>query len=207
MRLYSAIYQSKDPFGIFDEVVPCFDETQLDKDGVLLLHGGADISPSIYKEKANRFCYAKDKPSDRDEREMRFIDKAQQLQIPIIGMCRGAQLLCAVSGGKLIQDVTGHESREHRISTKEGYKIWANSVHHQMMKPNGTKHTLLAWCDPKLSQEYLGEDECNHNMDIEPEVVYFHELNALAIQGHPEYLNPQVPFVKYCTNKIKEYCL
>lgn len=205
MNLYSALYQCADPFGIFDKSIGCVYPEQLTKHGALLLHGGADISPSLYGQKANSYCYAKNTPSDRDKKELAFIDRALDLGIPIIGICRGAQLLCAKAGGTLVQDVTGHEHGDHWLTTKEGYQILGNSVHHQMMNPKGTKHEVIAWSSTSLSKHYMGEDDEDLSMLFEPEIVFFEEINALAIQGHPEYLTPKHPFVKYCTAKIREY--
>ena len=73
-----------------------------------------------------------------------------------------------------------------------------------MMRPLNTNHEILAWSSPPLSKHYLGDNE-ELEVTIEPEIVYFKEVKALAIQGHPEYLNPTNRFVGYCTTKIKEY--
>lgn len=204
MILYSALYQSHDPFGLFSNVVACVSPKEMSSGGVLLLHGGEDISPSIYGEKANSKCFAPNSPSKRDRRELAFIDRAVQLGMPIIGICRGAQLLCAVAGGKLVQDVAGHEWGKHDLYDKDGFVTLTNSIHHQMMRPMNTKHNILSWCEPKLSDKYLIENDEEISMEIEPEIVYFEELKALAIQGHPEYLKHDNPFVQYCNKHVKE---
>lgn len=202
-RLFSALYQSKDPFGIFSDVVGCASPDMMDRDGILLLHGGEDISPSIYGERNSSQCYASNRPSKRDKAEMKFVERAVALGIPIIGICRGAQLLCAMAGGKLAQHVTGHEWGKHDLEDENGFVTLTNSVHHQMMIPDNTRHKLIAWASPKLSDVYLGEDDKQLDVAVEPELVYFEDLHALGIQGHPEYLTPANPFVQYCTKVIQ----
>lgn len=207
MQLFSALYESHDPWNHFDSVIGCTSPDQMHSDGCLMLHGGEDISPSIYGQRPTRFTHAGDRPSKRDKREIAFIEKAIKLNIPIIGICRGAQLLCAVSGGTVIQDVTGHEWGKHDLTTEDGEYQMTNSIHHQMMNLRGTKHHLIAWSDPKLSKYYIGEKEQEIEMEKEPEIVHFPELRALAIQGHPEYLTSVNPFVQYTLRKAKEYVL
>src|SRR5438067_2150266 len=78
------------------------------KDDGLVIWGGADISPSIYGEPVGPRTGAGHEPSFRDRTEMAAVDAAIKVGIPLIGVCRGAQLMCAMSGGKLVQDVQGH---------------------------------------------------------------------------------------------------
>ena len=44
-------------------------------------------------------------------------------------------------------------------------------------------------------------------MDVEPEVVMFPKIKALAVQGHPEWMDSKHPFVKYNLDLIKEKLL
>ncbi len=206
MRLFSALYKSRDPFAMFTDVLDCASPRQMDEDGCLLLHGGEDISPSIYGQRPNSKTWAPFKPSKRDRTEMAFVERAVALGIPIIGICRGAQLLCALSGGKLVQHVDGHTWGKHDLVDETGFITLTNSVHHQMMDPRGTNHKIIAW-SPKLSDKYLGENEEELDIPIEPELVYFPDIKAIGIQGHPEYLTPEVPFVQYCKEQVVRHVL
>ena len=77
------------------------DPGAIDFDG-LVIGGGDDISPEHYGHDIT----AKVKPNPkRDELEMRWARKALQDNIPILGICRGAQLINVVLGGTLFQDV------------------------------------------------------------------------------------------------------
>lgn len=179
-------------------------------DGVdaVLLWGGRDIHPSFYGEKANIRNQAPMQPSDRDVFEWRTMLYCRAKKIPMIGICRGAQFLCAAAGGKLIQHVTNHQN-SHRITTISGKTFMSTSVHHQMMYPYDVPHTLLAWADSPLSSCYYGEEGDNmvSNMWHKPEaeVVYFPGINGLAIQGHPEYGSATPEFKQFCVDSVRTY--
>jgi anthranilate/para-aminobenzoate synthase component II len=176
-----------------------------EKKGMLLLWGGEDVSPSLYNQTCNSFTIANEQPSQRDLNECGLINKAIQLGIPIVGICRGAQLLCAKVGGTLVQHVTGH-GRPHLVSTYDKKEYTVTSSHHQMMNPGNTDHTLLAWSQG-LSKCYLVEDDQEITMEIEPEIVYFPALKALAIQSHPEWLPSADKFNGYLKKLINRYLM
>lgn len=178
----------------------------------LVIWGGADISPSIYNEPVGPRTGASAELSYRDKIETAAVGAAIKMGIPLIGVCRGAQLLCAMSGGKLVQDVQGHH-RDHPMKTNDGRSIVTTSIHHQMMYPflmDEDKYDLIAWTAPRpLSQTYVGVDvdlmRDFNGMVTEPEVLYFHNTNALCIQGHPEFDDPHSEFVQYCNQLAREY--
>jgi gamma-glutamyl-gamma-aminobutyrate hydrolase PuuD len=175
----------------------------------LVIWGGEDISPSLYDEKASTYTHAGDKPSTRDKLELDLCMAAVNCNIPIIGVCRGAQLLCAIAGGKLVQHVTGHHTA-HEILTATGRSVITSSVHHQMMFPWDTEHELLAWSPTQLSRCYIGQDDKDIKeavTHVEPEIVYFPKIKGLAIQGHPEFMDKGDEFVILCNELVTEYLM
>lgn len=172
----------------------------------LVLWGGQDISPSLYKETPISTS-GPARPNARDLFEWECIKLATQKNLPIIGICRGAQLLCAYAGGKLIQDVQNHTGN-HSITTVEGVTLTTCSYHHQMMFPYDIKHELLAWSTNKLSNTYVPDNEIAKRMENlrEPEVVYFPSINGIGIQGHPEWERKENPLLKWFLNQILEKC-
>lgn len=176
----------------------------------LLLWGGEDISPSYYGEKPNQNTDNRQGvPTRRDIQEWNAMKWAFQNRIPIIGVCRGAQFLCAFSGGKLVQHVNGHH-RNHAVKTSTGLTMTTSSCHHQMMYPWDIKHEMLAWSLLPQSTTYQGEDNKVYpNMwgKPEPEVVYFPRTRGLAIQGHPEWMQANDEFVLYCQELVVNYFL
>lgn len=89
-----------------------------DRLDALILAGGADIDPRRYGEQHEPGLEAL-RP-DRDDAEFALIDAAVDRDLPVLGICRGMQLLCVAHGGTLIQhlpDVVGHD--KHRAVVGE----------------------------------------------------------------------------------------
>lgn len=205
--LFSAIYDEWFPFSkLFSGVETVFIPQQLEKGkrNALILWGGEDISPSIYNEIPSKFTNASIELSTRDRQEIALAERAMELGILIIGICRGAQLMCALAGGKVVQHVENHH-RSHKITLKDGNKITTNSIHHQMMYLKNVEHDLLAFS--KESNVYYGESKNHIYKDIkkEPEIVYIPKTNSLCIQGHPEFLKENNVFVKHCLELVDAY--
>ena len=147
--------------------------------------------------------------SFRDRLEFSLIKEATKMNIPVIGICRGAQLLCAMAGGSLFQHVTGHFG-SHSIITDTNRELETNSLHHQMMNLENVEHKLIAWCPEKLSKTYIGDGGSIVNVPVdfkEPEVCWIPKMNGLCIQGHPEFYSQSNEFVEYVLDLTKEYIL
>lgn len=164
---------------------------------LVVFTGGEDISPSLYGHD-NVASYTS---PVRDEIEVKLFNIALSNGIPMAGICRGAQFLCAMAGGKIIQDVSGHGMR-HRLQFKNGDKYETSpetvtSTHHQMQYPwsiDREMFDILAFSPEPISRHYqLGNDiisagNASAQLNIEPDVVFYRNINALAIQYHPEYM-------------------
>lgn len=190
MKLSSALYPGHYPFdemGIFTSFNIVKYPDELTKDSALVVWGGADISPSLYERAVGTQTYADALPSRRDQLEWDLMKGAVELNIPIIGICRGAQMLCALAGGFLVQDITNHGS-SHDVITNTDEIFKASSLHHQMMFPFEVDHELIAWSRGKLSRHYLDVDE-DIKVPCEPEFVYFPKQQGIAIQWHPEFMD------------------
>ncbi len=164
---------------------------------LLIFWGGADIDPALYHEK-NVASYS---DPDRDAIEVPIFLRALELKIPMLGICRGAQFLCAMNGGKLWQNVKNH-GRSHMVTTSSNTEFVVTSTHHQMMRPFGGE--LLAWAKDILSLEKENADGKTLCSEPEAEVVYWKDTNSLGVQGHPEYLDKDSPFSQYVRSLIKD---
>lgn len=201
--IYSALWAGFHPLSAFypeAKQVVADDPAELTGPGILIIHGGQDISPSLYNKKVSKLTYAGEKPSRRDQQEWALMQAAKEKGIPIFGICRGAQLMCAMAGGYLVQDVEGHGGNNHQVETNDGVIMNVNSIHHQMQVPFEVDHTLLAWSKKPLSKHYIGEDE-PIAMPCEPEAVFYPGL-GLAIQWHPEGMAAE----SQANQKVKEWC-
>lgn len=120
----------------------------------LLIPGGMDLNPLSYHENP------KDKIGSTDiafdQWEFHFIEIAKSKKIPILGICRGNQVLNVYHGGTLYQDLSYREEKTflhtqkemkrsavwHSVSFEEGShlhdlfgeKLMVNSFHHQALK-------------------------------------------------------------------------
>lgn len=203
--LYSALYNDGYPFdSLADKVEVAETPDDLkEKDSLLVVWGGSDISPSLYNHEASRTT----SPAPvRDAKEWALMKRAVEMGIPIIGVCRGAQMLCALAGGYLIQDVGGHHGR-HSINTINGDVLMVNSIHHQMQEPSMTDHEVLAWCEEPLSKRYIIRDDRKWTPPEgwqEPEFVYYRKVQGFAIQWHPEMMAENAPATEFVLNTIKE---
>lgn len=157
----------------------------------VIIWGGADIDPSLYNEQ-RKGCGHTD--IDSDKRELNRIDQAIKNKQPIIGICRGLQMLTVHQNGKLIQHIPTQIGTKTitDVTTKE--KIPVAKAHHQVcvLNPEANPHVIA---------ESILEDI---NVYI-PEVVYFPHINALGIQGHPEWANKDDKITEYFFDKIKKY--
>lgn len=206
--VYSAIYNDPAHLHIFGDSKTITKPNELkNTNSILILHGGEDISPSLYGHKPNKYTRSSKNPSSRDKTEFELACEAIKLGIPIFGICRGAQLACAIAGGSLIQHVNNHVSNGHNIHTTDGKILKTSSCHHQMMNPWEIEHELIAWAAPKLSDKYVVEYEELIDVPIEPEIVFFPKIKALAIQGHPEWMPHSSELVQYCFSLVKEKLL
>lgn len=185
--------------------------------GLVVFCGGADVSPSLY----GHDNVASSTNPRRDVVEAEVFNKAVLEDIPMFGICRGAQLICALSGGKLIQDLTGHAGGNHGVMTREGRIVEVNSCHHQNQYPwtlPKENYELLAWAEPPRSKHYVFGTEniikgntAPIEFRLEPDCLFYKKtingeaINALAVQYHPEWLDKDHEGFIYTQELISEF--
>ena len=81
----------------------------------LLLTGGGDVDPVFYGE--DRDPSIEDAEPGRDEFEIDLARRAVEADLPILAICRGAQVLNVATGGSLVQDIPGETDLPHSIVT------------------------------------------------------------------------------------------
>jgi putative glutamine amidotransferase len=138
-------------------------------DGVLFA-GGEDVDPAFYDEK-KKYDNVKVNRA-RDEFELALLDRALEERLPILGICRGSQLINVKFGGALYQDVQRDEAveREHGRSQARGEPVHqvavtepdsllggafqgscrVNSLHHQAIKRVGRGLKVTAYSEDGL---------------------------------------------------------
>ena len=154
----------------------------------LIISGGNDIGPELYNgEELPKAAIDR----RRDELEVHWIRRALKDRIPLLGICRGAQLLNVVLGGSLIQDVRPlrfHTSNRASLLPSKRVRlrkdtllqglfdkrsVRVNSLHHQAIDTAGDCLEVVARDRDNLCQAV----ECIES-----------ERTIVGVQWHPEYL-------------------
>lgn len=193
-------------YHLFDQIL-WYEGQKITADDTLLLEGGTDVNPQYYYEA--RGLHTDEPDKRRDSLESFVWNTFNKAGAGSIGVCRGSQFLCVLNNGRLVQHVTGHGGN-HPVELLDGTRIEVTSTHHQMMYVTKESHgKILAKADPNRSKWYFNGSNQNIVMpdSIEPEIVWFPKTKSLAIQGHPEYLDNDHPFPRYCQKLVKEYLL
>lgn len=160
---------------------------------IVVFTGGADISPSLYKEKPIPKTY----PSlTRDNQDLKAWDNVKNNRnIFKVGICRGGQLLNVLCGGSMWQHVNNHSLgwrdtheainllRLPNTIFNAGTKIILSSVHHQMMIPGENGEVL---CFSNEATSFISPDSSKVPPKLDPEVIYYPEERCLCFQPHPE---------------------
>jgi putative glutamine amidotransferase len=142
----------------------------------LLLVEGEDIEPARYKARPENFKHLEKTHPLKDEIEIRLIREALRTKLPILGICRGSQLLNVVCGGTLYGDVQKekesdlkhidfehYDTYRHPISILEGSPLrkWyqentlrVNSYHHQGIRDLAPRFKPMAHAEDGLVEAY-----------------------------------------------------
>jgi putative glutamine amidotransferase len=165
-------------------------------DGVFLT-GGVDVDPACYQESRHPLCGKTDLP--RDWTEARLVRWAMRDRKPVLGVCRGIQLINVAAGGTLYQDVqaqvpnaikhdyfptNGNYTRDqlvHKVRVAPGSRLGeilggpevdVNSMHHQAVKDLAPGLTATAFAPDGLIEGVEGTSG----------------QYLMAVQWHPEEL-------------------
>lgn len=148
---------------------------------VLCFVGGEDIGPDLYGE--DKIPGTRTTPA-RDAFEVAMYNYFPD--IPKIGICRGAQLLNVLSGGKMYQDVDGHQGNHIAYLPQEQRTVRVSSIHHQMMIPGPKAEVLMVADEASYAANAKGIKWKQEEAFDDIEVVWYPETKSFCYQGHPE---------------------
>lgn len=152
----------------------------------LIISGGADVSPQRYDEDPHD--RTTNWREDRDSWELALLGAADDAGLPVLGVCRGMQVMAVHTGGTLEQhvpDLVGHDRHnpapgvfgdtsvsvapESRLAALIGTTHTVQCHHHQAVR-NHPGFTAVAWADDGVleAMEATGDRLC------------------VAVQWHPE---------------------
>lgn len=161
----------------------------------LMLQGGADVSPMTYGEEPLSREWAGDRL--RDEYEIELLHEFIEAGKPVLGVCRGLQLINVAYGGTLYQDIAqqvpkagrhvtdAYEKNVHQIRFEPAGGLArlypglqtarVNSIHHQSVKTVGRNLRVEAW------------SEADHVVEA---IRGTGKGYVLGVQWHPEFHPP-----------------
>lgn len=189
---------------------------------LVVFTGGSDVDPNLYGERKHETTHPH--PA-RDSQEAYAYGILNALGTKMVGICRGAQFLTVMNGGKLVQNVSNHalhDTHEIRyVSSKlRGplvHHVQVTSTHHQMMYPWSMpmKEFMIVAYAQGISHLYQGLPEmeekekfltCNQNeKQMEPEVVWYPLSCSLAAQFHPEMMDVSSEGFQYYQDLLGQY--
>lgn len=188
-----ALYILQTPYGNIDWDIA---ENKINSCDLVCFTGGEDISPSLYGEPEHPLLGMVDEM--RDFNEVRLYKMALAKGKPMVGICRGAQFLNVMNGGKLVQHTDGHTGSHIAYSWNlpDEYSITVTSDHHQLMIPpvHKSNYEVLLWASQ--STIVLPEELAPYVWDGAPfegypsgeiEVMVFKDSKCLCHQPHPEW--------------------
>jgi len=169
-------------------------------DGVLLT-GGDDIQPRLYRNKLTRRLRKTLTATDgeRDVRELMVINEVFRQRKPLLAICRGHQLLNVALGGTLVVDIPGQlpKAINHRRMDKRNEvvhearltddSLLAKITGRQTLGVNSTHHQAVARVARLLRVTARSTDGVVEGMELRPEAVRLLPF-LLAVQFHPERL-------------------
>lgn len=195
-------------------VVDCAEASVDDLPGLLatchglVLSGGADVEPRRYGRTAGDLPCRTD--AERDAREFRLLDLALERTMPVLGICRGMQVLNVHGGGTLIIDIP----REHPEAGVHGQpegdarhavsiasdSVLKKLVRHVEGEVNSSHHQAVDVLAPGYTVAAVAEDGIIEAIERDPE---HGKSVVLGVQWHPERMEPDNPLSK---NILHYFC-
>jgi len=149
----------------------------------ILLSGGGDVHAKFFNQWLNK--NANNINFERDKFEIELTRAAFEKNIPILGICRGMQVLNIALGGDILQDIKNHPNNSyepvHQVDILENTKL-AQIVRKKKIKVNSMHHQAINNLSNELIISGLSQDKLIES--IESPLQDF----VLGVQWHPEYL-------------------
>lgn len=153
----------------------------------LILPGGGDITPAFFGERNHA---SRNIDTELDVLQLQAFDLCLKNQKPVLGICKGMQIVNVGLGGTVIQDLPTADF--HRYNNGDQYHAtvieqdsWlgrlcggsasVNSAHHQSIGRPGQGLKVIQYC----------------TLDRCPEAMAHENLPLLGVQWHPERLDPE----------------
>lgn len=153
----------------------------------LLLPGGGDITPAFFGEQNHG---SRNIDTELDIRQLLAFDLAVKSRQPVLGICKGMQIINVGLGGKLIQDLSPSASERHSYENGDKYHTsvitcgsWLSRLYGQEACVNSAHHQALNSLGRGLEAvQYCPLDGCI-------EGIAHKTLPVIGVQWHPERID------------------
>lgn len=174
-------------------------------DGIsgLVLSGGGDIHADFFDQQLDdkaRYINV-----FRDEFEIELVKKAIERDIPVLCICRGAQILNVALGGDINQHIENHFEKDNdelshdinivcgsyfdKLFNKNSFCV--NSIHHQSIKSCAKNIEVLAYCGDTIEAIRLKNKKFVIGVQYHPERIYDNEESKILFDE----------FIKCCNKR------
>ena len=161
----------------------------------LILSGGQNVDPSLYGEE--KTIESDDYNIERDQFELALLKEAVRQNKPVLGICRGVQLINVAFGGTLNQNIGGHMGVWHSAHVVAGG--WLSGVYSGSVSVLSYHHQSIRDLAPGFQVDMRAGDGTVEAISNSAKRVY-------GVQFHPEQMNNDAgnrcmkQFVAICTN-------
>lgn len=153
----------------------------------LLLPGGGDITPAFFGQKN---AGSKNIDTELDIIQLQALEQALRYEKPVLGICKGMQIINVFFGGTIIQHMKDFQFHAYNdgdqyhnttivpdtfLHTIYGDSLLVNSAHHQCLDRLGSDLLLAQYAD----------------LSPIPEAIYHKTKAVYGVQWHPERLQPE----------------
>lgn len=173
-------------------------ELLLDRLDAVIITGGGDIDPREFGQEKHEKTDGID--AERDSFELAIVHSVIARDMPLLGICRGLQILNVALGGSLQQDVAdlvenahqhrqqdekvGHEELFQSVALEDGDHPLHSLISGLQLSVNSFHHQCIGVVAPALHVMARAEDDV-------VEAVYNPDMTfGMAVQWHPEMLAP-----------------
>jgi len=171
---------------------------------VVIFTGGQDVNPALYGQEPHASVQWDE---ERDAADIDVYTQCIDEGIPMFGVCRGAQFLHVMNGGRLYQDINNHNG-DHSMYDLKGRKLIekVSSVHHQacIANPEGGMEVIAT--SSKADFRWLTPTQSLAGCRPDVEAYFYRDTCCFGVQGHPEYRGYS-EFAKWTMHRMNEFFL
>lgn len=156
----------------------------------LILPGGGDITPAFFGEKNHG---SKKIDTELDILQLQALEMAVRRNLPVLGICKGMQIINVGFGGTLTQDLDPETAGRHAYRGQDQYhssiileSSWLHALYGRTVPVNSAHHQAVKKLGDGLEMvQYCPEDGCI-------EALSHRSLPIIGVQWHPERIDERI---------------